>query len=59
MRLDDKKDIQYAKSAWFIFNSELKACILSPLEANNEQHQWMTVCLELLLKISKQRLSKY
>ena len=36
IRLDDRKDIQFVKSAWSILHSELKARALPPLEGNNK-----------------------
>ena len=36
MRINDMKGIQFVKSAWSIFGSELKVLVLRPLEGNNK-----------------------
>lgn len=36
MRLDSRKGILSLKSTWSILNSELKVCILLPLQRNNK-----------------------
>ena len=45
MRLHDRKNIQSVKSARSVVDSELKACILTPLEGINKGHKknhtWM------------------
>ena len=58
MRLDERKDVQSVKSPGSILHSELKACVLLPLEGNNKgSFFWYFILLSQARKSSFQMWS--